>query len=350
MSMRRWVLAGILTVGLVGPLGALPADAAAMRPHTDVVGYVDPLIGTANGGNTYPGAVRPFGMLSWSPTSTAGDQTGTGAANGYAYDTTRIRGFSLTHVNGAGCFPGAAGDVPIMPYVGEVTTSPSADTKDEVYASDFRHDDEVAEPGRYRLGLANGVRTDLAVTTRAGVGAVAFPRGSTANLLFRTSNSLNGSEDAEITIDPATRTVSGSVLTGGFCGRRANGGGSNKFSYYRLYFTAALRPGLRPHRHLGRRHRPARRDHGHRRRGLRDRGGARRPRLGRLRRLRHGSDAAGHDADRALVHQRPGGGGQPRRRGAARRPRSTKAAAEGRKVWNAELRRIDVGGGTPGHG
>ncbi|RYZ25519.1 MAG: hypothetical protein EOP01_10210, partial [Propionibacteriaceae bacterium] len=82
MSRRRWLLAGILTVGLVGPLGALPADAAALKPHQDVVGYVDPLIGTANGGNTYPGAVRPFGMLSWSPTSTAGDQTGTGASNG----------------------------------------------------------------------------------------------------------------------------------------------------------------------------------------------------------------------------------------------------------------------------
>ena len=39
---------------------------------------VDPLIGSSNGGNTYPGAVRPFGMLSFSPTSTAGDQTNTG--------------------------------------------------------------------------------------------------------------------------------------------------------------------------------------------------------------------------------------------------------------------------------
>lgn len=251
MTRRRHRLAlGLALVGLLAPLGttpvaaaprvAAPAAAEATVPgrHTDVAGYVDPLIGTANGGNTYPGAVRPFGMLSWSPTSTTGDQTGTGASNGYAYETTRLRGFALTHVNGAGCFPGAAGDVPIFPHVGDVTTSPSADTKDEVYASDFRHEDETAEPGRYRLGLANGVRTDFAATTRAGLGTFRFPRGEAANLLFRTSNSLNGSEDADIRIDPARRTVSGSVLTGGFCGRRANGGGSNKFSYYRLHFTA----------------------------------------------------------------------------------------------------------------
>ncbi|OSC48759.1 hypothetical protein B5181_41465, partial [Streptomyces sp. 4F] len=88
------------------------------------------MIGSANGGNTYPGATLPFGMIAWSPTSTAGDQTNTAAANGYSYDTTRIRGLSLTHVNGAGCHPGAAGDVPIMPFVGDVTSSPSADTGD----------------------------------------------------------------------------------------------------------------------------------------------------------------------------------------------------------------------------
>jgi predicted alpha-1,2-mannosidase len=67
--------------------------------------------------------------------------------------------------------------------------------------------------------------------------------GSAANLLFRTSNSINGSENAEIAIDPATRTVTGSVLTGSFCGRRGNGGGANnpdRRSYYRLYFSAVF--------------------------------------------------------------------------------------------------------------
>ncbi|WP_299039742.1 GH92 family glycosyl hydrolase [uncultured Pseudokineococcus sp.] len=205
---------------------------------TSVTGYVDPLIGSARGGNTYPGAVRPFGMLSWSPTTTRGDQTTTGGSNGYAYDTTRLRGFSLTHVNGAGCYPGASGDVPVFPHVGEVTSSPSADTTDAVYASDFSHADEVAEPGRYALDLANGVSTDFAATTRAGVGTLEFPEDQPARLLFRTSNSLNGSEDADVRIDPEARTVSGSVLTGGFCSRRGNGGGSNKYSYYRLHFTA----------------------------------------------------------------------------------------------------------------
>ncbi|MGW1094506.1 GH92 family glycosyl hydrolase [Streptomyces sp. NPDC002455] len=228
------VLTGALAGAVTPP--AAQADALVTRPTA----YVDPMIGTANGGNTYPGAVRPYGMMAWSPTSTTGDQTSTGAANGYEYGVTRMRGLSLTHVNGAGCNPGAAGDVPIMPFVGDVTSSPSADTKDAVYASGFSHDDERAVPGRYTVGLDSGATADLAVSERAGVADFSFPADKPANLLFRVSNSLNGSEDAEIEIDTAHRKVTGSVLTGAFCGRRANGGTNNRKSYYRLYFSASF--------------------------------------------------------------------------------------------------------------
>ncbi|MEE4591494.1 glycoside hydrolase domain-containing protein [Streptomyces sp. DSM 41524] len=157
---------------LLAPLVEAPAASAAARADEvrHPVTSVDPLIGSAGGGNTYRGANLPFGMIAWSPTSTTGDQTNTAAANGYAYDTTRVRGFSLTHVNGAGCHPGAAGDVPIMPFVGEVDSSPTADTKDQKYAATFPHEKEKAEPGHYRVGLDSGASADLAVTERAGVG------------------------------------------------------------------------------------------------------------------------------------------------------------------------------------
>ncbi|MEV4178241.1 GH92 family glycosyl hydrolase [Nonomuraea sp. NPDC049709] len=240
---RSWLATAIagtlLATGLAVPAAAAPTLTSPAKV-TDPVSYVDPLIGSAGGGNTYPGAVLPFGMISWSPTNTAGDQTNAAGANGYSYNTPRVRGFALTHVNGAGCHPGAAGDVPIMPFAGEVASSPTADTADAVYASTFDHADESARPGRYTVTLDSGVKTDLSVTTRAGVGEFTFPRDKQANLLFRVSNSLNGSEDAEIAIDPATRTVTGSVLTGAFCGRRANGGVNNRKTYYRLHFAATF--------------------------------------------------------------------------------------------------------------
>ena len=71
-------------------------------------------IGTTNLGNTFPGAVVPFGMFSFSPEASRGNTLRAAAPGGYRYDATKIRGFSLTHVNGAGCHPGAAGDVPVM--------------------------------------------------------------------------------------------------------------------------------------------------------------------------------------------------------------------------------------------
>jgi predicted alpha-1,2-mannosidase len=218
----------------------VPVSASAASASVEPASHVDPFIGTANGGNTWPGATLPFGMIAWSPTSTTGDQTSTGAANGYEYGVTRVRGFSLTHVNGAGCNPGAAGDIPIMPFAGTVTSSPTADTADREYASGFSHANESASPGRYTVRLDSGVTVDLATTLRAGVGEFRFPAGAPATLLFRTSNSLNGSEDASISIDPARRTVDGSVLTGAFCARRANGGVNNRRSYYRLHFSATF--------------------------------------------------------------------------------------------------------------
>ncbi|WHX23101.1 GH92 family glycosyl hydrolase [Streptomyces malaysiensis subsp. malaysiensis] len=243
---RRSALVGggvAVAIGaLIAPLVEAPAASAAPRADEvrHPVDHVDPLIGSAGGGNTYPGANLPFGMIAWSPTSTTGDQTNTAAANGYSYDTTRVRGFSLTHVNGAGCHPGAAGDVPIMPFVGEVDSSPTADTKDQKYAATFSHDNEKAEPGHYRVGLDSGAAADLAVSERAGVADFSFPRDAPARLLFRTSNSLNGSENAHIEIDRERHKVTGWVLTGAFCGRRANGGENNRKTYYRLYFSASF--------------------------------------------------------------------------------------------------------------
>ncbi|WP_250182230.1 GH92 family glycosyl hydrolase [Aeromicrobium fastidiosum] len=341
----RLLLSGALTMGLLVPVGVTaPASAAAKpAPRGDVVSYVDPLIGSSNGGNTYPGAVRPFGMLSWSPTTTKGDQTDTGAANGYQYDTTRTRGFALTHVNGAGCHPGAAGDVPIFPHVGAVTSSPTADTTDATYASDFSHDDEVAKPGRYSLDLANGARTSFAATTRAGVGTITFPKGKQANLLFRTSNSLNGSEDATTRIDVKARTVTGSVLTGGFCGRRGNGGGSNKFSYYRLYFTAHFdRAFTRTGTWVNDSVRP----------GTRSASGGEGYEKGAARAGRGSGGWVGFTSGRPVT-MRIGISYTSQKAAEANlraevAPRATvkKVAAAGTKVWDRQLRRIEVAGGS----
>ncbi|MEU3183604.1 GH92 family glycosyl hydrolase [Streptomyces sp. NPDC006923] len=212
-----------------------PASAASGRGEVkNPVSYVDPLIGSSNAGNTYPGAVTPFGMLAWSPQNSRGNQVSTPAPGGYQYDATKIRGFSLTHLNGVGC-SGANGDIPVMPYVGEVDSSPTADTTDATYASTFSHSNETARPGYYKVGLDSGASAELTATSRTGSGRFGFPADKPASMLFRTSNSESGSTDATVRVDAAARTVTGSVSAGNFCGPQS---ANNRKDLYTLYFTA----------------------------------------------------------------------------------------------------------------
>ena len=211
-------------------------DTGPEAPASDPAARVDPFIGTANGGNTFPGAVVPFGMVQWSPETTRGDATRTTVPGGYAYDTRRIRGFSLTHLSGTGC-RGASGDVPFMPHVGGVETSPAADNRDSTYASRYSHVNEQASPGYYQVRLGSGVNVELTATERTGSGRFTFPTGSRATMLIRTSDSEVGSSDAEIQVDAATRTVKGRVSSGNFCGYLD---AVNRRSYYTLHFVAVF--------------------------------------------------------------------------------------------------------------
>jgi predicted alpha-1,2-mannosidase len=228
-------VAAAATAVLSTGLSAGPASAASTGGTvTDPVPYVNPLIGTSNAGNTYPGAVVPFGMLAWSPQNSTGNQFSTPAPGGYRYDATKIRGFSLTHLNGVGC-SGANGDIPIMPYVGDVTSSPSADTKDATYASTFSHANETAQPGYYKVALDSGATAELSTTARTGTGEFGFPADKPASMLFRTSNSESGSTAAAVSVDAAAQTVTGSVSAGNFCGPQS---ANNRHDVYTLYFTA----------------------------------------------------------------------------------------------------------------
>jgi predicted alpha-1,2-mannosidase len=220
----------------VALLGQLVLSGASGQPAPEPAAFVHPLVGSAAGGNTFPGAVLPFGMIAWSPENTRGDATRAAAPGGYRYDAARIRGFSLTHLSGTGC-RGASGDIPFMPYVGDVTSSPSLDTTNAIFASGFSHEDEHAEPGRYRVRLASGVGVDLTVTTRSGAGRFTYPEGPPAAMLVRTSDSEVGSSDAEVDVNADARTITGSVTSGNFCGYLSPAG---RHSYYTLHFVAVF--------------------------------------------------------------------------------------------------------------
>src|SRR3954470_9854731 len=150
-----------LAVGVLGAavllgtgLGAPVAQAAATGTGR-LTDLVNPFIGSENEGNTYPGAAVPFGMVQFSPD--------TGHNTGYDYSENHIRGFSTVHISGVGC--GLGGDLPVLPTTGDIT-----ETDNAKYAAAFRHDDESARPGYYRVGLTSygGITAELTATARTG--------------------------------------------------------------------------------------------------------------------------------------------------------------------------------------
>ncbi|MFI5609579.1 GH92 family glycosyl hydrolase [Amycolatopsis sp. NPDC051903] len=228
MARARW-RAGLifLTTAVVAAVAPATAVAAANAPGTDFAKWVNPFVGTRPGGedhgtgggagNTFPGAVAPFGMVQWSP-DTVKSQPG-----GYFYDDNALTGFSLTHLSGAGC--SSYEDIPFIPYVGEVTTSPATDPGH--YTSKFSHTGEHATAGEYDVTLDSGAKVELSATQRTGSGRFTYPAGAASSLLVNTSGSVNGTDDASITI--GKDTISGWATSGRFCGA------SNS---YRVYFSA----------------------------------------------------------------------------------------------------------------
>jgi predicted alpha-1,2-mannosidase len=226
----NFVRTGFVSVLALSSMAALGQDTT----HPDRASWVNPLIGTSNGGNVFPGATVPFGMVQFSPeASPAVAKRMIAAPGGYEFRSQKIRGFSLTNVEGWGC-AGGSGDVPLMPITEAVEASPSKDFRN-AYSVAFSHSDEQAEPGSYRVKLANGVEVSLTAATRMGVANFHFPDGKPARILVRTSDSEVGSTAAHTTIDAATGAISGSVTSGNFCGYL---GTEDRRSYYTLYFVA----------------------------------------------------------------------------------------------------------------
>lgn len=142
----------------------------------DFVSYVNPLMGTDSDyelshGNTYPAIARPWGMNFWTP------QTGRmGSGWIYSYDATKIRGFKQTHqpspwVNDYGQFS-------LFPLTGKLKIT------GEERASWFSHKAETVNPHYYKVYLADyDVVTEITPTERAAIFRFTFPENDSSFVL-----------------------------------------------------------------------------------------------------------------------------------------------------------------------
>jgi predicted alpha-1,2-mannosidase len=147
----------------------------------DFVSYVNPLMGTDSDyelshGNTYPAIARPWGMNFWTPQTA---RMGSGWI--YSYDATKIRGFKQTHqpspwVNDYGQFS-------LFPLTGKLKIT------GEERASWFSHKAETVNPHYYKVYLADyDVVTEITPTERAAIFRFTFPENDSSFVLIDAFN------------------------------------------------------------------------------------------------------------------------------------------------------------------
>jgi predicted alpha-1,2-mannosidase len=144
--------------------------------------YVNPFIGTAATGHTFPGATVPFGMVQLSPET---GNFGWNYCSGYRYEDSTITGFAHTHLNGTGGVD--LGDILFFPYQGNMPGK---------FVSKFSRATEKASPGYYTVVLSrDNVKAELTASAHTGLHRYTFNNKGQAHLLVDIQSGLVDAQD-----------------------------------------------------------------------------------------------------------------------------------------------------------
>lgn len=192
--------------------------------------FVDPMIGTAAHGHTYPGAAYPFGQVQLSPDN--GTQ-GWDWCSGYNYSDSVIAGFSHTHLSGTGI--GDLADISFLPVSSDVTFKPGEKNSDFVvrYAAKFSHKKESARPGYYAVTFNNNIKTELTVTERVGLHRYSFPKGGKNILIINLGFAINWDKPYQT----ALNLVDSFLVTGT---RLSHGWGADQHVFFAVRFSKPI--------------------------------------------------------------------------------------------------------------
>ena len=164
--------------------------------------FINPFIGTARDGNTYPGAVSPFGSVQMTPNL---------KGNGYYWPDTHMHGFVVNHMSGDG---GAnEGEVLMTATTGPV----KVDQASTDYQFDHQH--ESASAGYYQVLMQPwNIIAELTSTVHCGFVKFTFPAGQPGNILLPLSYVNNPPSISSHVHYVDDQTVAGDVDTVSFNG------------------------------------------------------------------------------------------------------------------------------------
>ncbi|WP_423819376.1 GH92 family glycosyl hydrolase [Salinimicrobium sp. TIG7-5_MAKvit] len=209
----------------------------------DLAQYVDPMIGTAKMGHTYPGATVPFGSVQLSPDTDTIPYAVNGQYNpdvykycaGYQYDDETIVGFSHTHFSGTG--HSDLGDFLIMPTTGDLKLNPgTASDPDSGYRSRFSHANETAQPGYYSVLLEDyNIKAEMTATSRVGMHQYTFPEAGKSHIILDLVSGIYNYDDKNVWT--FVRVENDTLMTGF---RQTNGWARTRKVYFALSFSKPI--------------------------------------------------------------------------------------------------------------
>ena len=204
-------------------LGCCSLLVSAQQP----VDYVNPFIGTSNYGTTNPGAICPQGMMSVTPFNVMGsksnkfDKDSQWWSTPYSADNNFFTGYAHVNLSGVGC--PEMGSLLLMPTSGELTVDYHA------YGSEYKN--EVAHPGYYSNILTKyDIKTEATASMRTGLTRFTFPKGQ-GNILLNLGEGLTNETGATVRMVSDTE-IEGSKLLGTFC--------YNPQAVFPIYFVMKL--------------------------------------------------------------------------------------------------------------
>jgi predicted alpha-1,2-mannosidase len=171
------------------------SEGVKSKQTEDLTKYVDPFIGTGYHGHTFPGPALPFGQIQLSPDN---GTEGWDWSSGYHYSDSLIAGFSHTHLSGTGI--GDLSDILMMPTTKDINTGFFVSTARVTgkLKSKFRHADEKAEAGYYKVSLLDdNINVELAVTKRVGFQRYSFPEGRENKVVIDLGFAINTDNPVE---------------------------------------------------------------------------------------------------------------------------------------------------------
>ncbi|MEZ5084679.1 MAG: GH92 family glycosyl hydrolase, partial [Bacteroidales bacterium] len=214
--------------------------------QTHYTQFVNPFIGTDKMGHTFPGACVPFGMVQLSPdTDTIGywDEENNGYNKkvyeycaGYQYNDPTIVGFSHTHFSGTG--HSDLGDFLIMPTKGELQLNPgTGDHPEKGYRSTYQKKTEMAEPGYYRVKLAEGnIVAELTATERVGFHQYSIPETENAHIILDLIHGIYNYDDKNVWT--FIRVENDTLVTGY---RQTSGWARTRTVYFAMVFSKPMK-------------------------------------------------------------------------------------------------------------